>query len=128
MEKIILDALMLQSDWSTSFAQENIRGYEAFLASASEHDGVLSPPSEDIDLVWHVHMLHPHLYSEYCIKKFGKLIIHNLPNTISENERFSDTTNSLKDMANAGCNGDNKPVLGKIYDMANAGCNAPASD
>lgn len=39
--------------------------------------GSISVPSEDVDQIWHAHILHTVLYAEFCENVAGKFIHHN---------------------------------------------------
>jgi len=110
MENLILEALVKESGWNMAFTKKQVEYYEDFMISASLNNELIPPPSSNVDLVWHVHMLHPKFYYDYCHTKFGKIIEHELPTLqTSQNDKdlYSIVTNQgnqIKQMASAGCN------------------------
>ncbi len=51
--------------------------YRKFLLLAARHPGRALAPTRDIDLMWHVHMLHPRAYFEDCMHLFGCILDHD---------------------------------------------------
>jgi len=51
--------------------------YEKFILLVKENFGMGLSPSKDIDMMWHLHMLHPKNYYNDCMKIFGQILDHN---------------------------------------------------
>ena len=94
--------------WSTEETRRQIDSYLAFMAKCGVSETPLPPPDESVDLVWHVHMLHPRRYQTFCQERFGRVIDHDLGDTPQM---------APGGLAKAGCNG---PAVSAL---AKAGCN-----
>ncbi|CAM9093288.1 unnamed protein product, partial [Ascophyllum nodosum] len=51
--------------------------YKMFLGLFKGHEGGRVVPTYDIDLMWHIHQLHPHKYARETTKIRGRLIPHD---------------------------------------------------
>ncbi len=51
--------------------------YIQYLGLIQNHPGANIAPTRDIDLMWHVHMLHPRQYYEDCQRLFGDILDHD---------------------------------------------------
>lgn len=51
--------------------------YLKFLLLQKRHWGTTLVPTEDVDEMWHLHMLRPRAYAEDCQKLFGTVLDHN---------------------------------------------------
>jgi len=50
-----------------------VRNYCTFLDARGFHKQVIAPTA-DVAWVWHLHLLHPKLYAEFCIERYGQLL------------------------------------------------------
>lgn len=77
----LLRAFMRSDDvpkeWSIEDAQNAIERYERFLLLAAKHKHIPHAPTRDIDVVWHLHMLHPRAYLSDCMSIFGEIFDHD---------------------------------------------------
>lgn len=70
------DRLCRENDWSISYGVRAVLEYKRFmfLACASGHP---CTPSDEVDQVWHLHLLYTQSYwKEWCAKVMGKEIHH----------------------------------------------------
>jgi len=51
--------------------------YRRFLALKARYPGQAIAPTEIIDEMWHLHMLHPRAYHRDCMQAFGFILDHN---------------------------------------------------
>jgi hypothetical protein len=72
-------------NWSPQYANEVFNEYEKFLYLRSKNSNV--SPSNDIDIVWHQHILNTEHYRNYCNTKFGKFIDHNPVDSFDQDKR-----------------------------------------
>lgn len=63
--------------YSEALLIEAASRYEKFLLLVKDHLGKGLSPSKDIDMMWHLHMLHPQAYYNDCMQIFGKILDHN---------------------------------------------------
>lgn len=63
--------------WSIERATRAIRGYLQFLKAIDQHPTAALVPSQDVDEVWHCHLLDTHKYAADCQWLFGRFIHHN---------------------------------------------------
>ncbi len=74
--------------------------YRRFLALIAEHSNVTLAPTQAIDEMWHLHMLHPVAYHQDCMAFLGYLLDHDAGFGVSDEERptleaFFDHTSDL---------------------------------
>lgn len=55
-----------------------LQRYMNFWRLAKRNPAKPLAPTEDIDAMWHLHMLHPQSYSKDCLSYFGYILGHNL--------------------------------------------------
>ncbi len=80
--------------WDLGYTYQVIFEYERFMALRAE-DSNLSP-SDDIDKLWHYHILDTKSYLEYCANRFGKIIHHNPADSLDKDARKLRLGNTLK--------------------------------
>lgn len=80
------DRLMRENGWSKKFAEEAIIEYKRFMYLIATSKGEIMTPSDEIDQVWHLHMLYTHQYRDFCKSTIGKFINHG-PTRGGTNER-----------------------------------------
>lgn len=64
-------------DWAPERVQQAAADYVRFLALAKMHPTVALAPTRDIDLMWHLHMLHPVAYAADCERLIGFVLDHD---------------------------------------------------
>lgn len=74
-------------NWTADHCRKVVAEYERFLQlKASNHLLPLSA-SDDIDKLWHFHILCTESYYNYCTNKYGKFIHHNLVDSSDQAQR-----------------------------------------
>jgi hypothetical protein len=69
--------LITKKGWTSAHADRMIEEYREYLALFYFHpEDELVPPSQDLDDVWHEHILDTQRYSEDCQRVFGRFIHH----------------------------------------------------
>lgn len=63
--------------WSIERATRALQGYLQFLRAIDQHPTAALVPSQDVDEVWHCHLLDTHKYAADCQWLFGRFIHHN---------------------------------------------------
>lgn len=79
--------------WTLDYTTKVTEEYYRFLILRSKNNK-LSPP-DDIDKVWHYHILSTEKYAPYCIKNFGTLVHHNPEDSFDQKERNVRLNNTL---------------------------------
>lgn len=64
-------------DWDAAMLNESLRRYQMFLLLAAKYPGTGLAPTRDIDVMWHLHMLHPLAYYQDCQRLFGTILDHD---------------------------------------------------
>jgi hypothetical protein len=64
-------------DWTEAQAQMAWERYRKFLRLAARMPGGRIAPTRDIDVFWHLHMLHPVAYYRDCQRLFGRIFDHD---------------------------------------------------
>lgn len=82
------------NNWTMEYCRQVIQEYERFLSLKANNNIELSP-SDDIDKLWHFHILCTELYNSYCIEKFGKIIQHNPIDSTDQQKRKQRLINTL---------------------------------
>ena len=67
--------LMQEYNWTPDYTDNVLYEYMRFIVLRSTNLNL--SPSDDIDKCWHIHLLNPVKYYDYCIKTFNKIIDHN---------------------------------------------------
>jgi hypothetical protein len=78
------DRLARENDWNTTFSLRAIQEYKnfMFLICVAEHP---LTPSDQVDQVWHLHLLYTHSYwKEFCTGVLGREIHHGPTNGSEE--------------------------------------------
>lgn len=78
--------LAFKENWVLEEAQEAVRRYKNFLILRCKYPHLKGAPAEDIDAVWHAHILHTREYTEDCNKMFG-IYLHHAPARGTEGEK-----------------------------------------
>ncbi len=72
LEKRLID----RENWSAEDAKEAVRRYKNFLILILKYPGEVLAPAEDIDEVWHTHILFTREYTRDCLAIFGGYLHH----------------------------------------------------
>jgi len=78
--------------WTKEYATQVAFEYERFIEMRAYNEKL--SPSDDIDKFWHLHLLNPLLYYNYCLSKFKKIVNHNPSDSFDQNarkQRLADT-------------------------------------
>jgi len=62
--------------WSEERIADALANYRNFLWLSSLDQSQHHAPSEDVDEVWHAHILHTHDYIAFCDEYFGRYFHH----------------------------------------------------
>src|SRR6185436_10721057 len=82
--------LMRKKGWTSAHADRMIEEYREYLALFYFHPGEeLVPPSQDLDDVWHEHILDTQRYSADCQRVFGRFI-HHVPGLDQGTDRHTE--------------------------------------
>lgn len=83
--------LASENDWTPEYTLRVIEEYKRFIYidAVAEHDVT---PSDQVDQVWHAHVLHTRDYAKFCQKVLGGKFFHHNPSTggFSEDEKHAD--------------------------------------
>jgi hypothetical protein len=79
--------------WTQEYARQVAFEYERFLEIRAENEKL--SPIDDIDKFWHLHLLNPVLYYNYCLSKFKKIVDHNPSDSFDQIARKQRITNTL---------------------------------
>jgi hypothetical protein len=63
--------------WPEGQLEASLQRYEKFLHLAGMYPEERLVPTVDIDMLWHLHMLHPKAYAEDCQRMFGRILDHD---------------------------------------------------
>ncbi len=75
----IIARVVRKNGWSMDRAQAAARGYREFLAECGADPlGSVRPASQDVDEVWHTHILDTPKYEKDCLVLFG-CFLHHVP-------------------------------------------------
>jgi hypothetical protein len=86
----VRERLVHKKGWTVAHADRLIEEYREYLALFYFHPGEeLVPPTQDIDDVWHEHILDTQRYSEDCRAVFGRFI-HHVPGLEHGTDRHAD--------------------------------------
>jgi len=82
--------LVAKKGWSAAHADRMVQEYREYLALFFHHPGEeLVPPSQDLDDVWHEHILDTPRYAADCDRMFGRFI-HHVPGLEHGTERHAE--------------------------------------
>jgi len=73
---MMTNRMMKRDGWTAREVEQGIRLYRNYLILKSKYPEENLPPSEDIDEVWHNHILDTKKYQEDCKKIFGRYLEH----------------------------------------------------
>ena len=97
-----IEKRLMQSGWTRQQATLAINRYKMFLSVVYLHPHTPLVPSQEIDQVWHYHILHTRKYYQDCQMLFGRFIHHEpdveqwrQPDPLSLNTAFARTTELL---------------------------------
>jgi hypothetical protein len=80
--------LVKKQGWTQEDADASVKRYKNFLLLKVRYPEINSVPTEDIDEVWHAHILHTREYTADCEAIFGKYL-HHAPAKDGEEEKMS---------------------------------------
>jgi len=91
------DRLCRENGWNYQFALRAILEYKRFMFLVCVSTSTLTP-SDEVDQVWHLHLLYTHAYWEdFCQKTLGKLVHHGpTKGGQAEREKFADLYQNTK--------------------------------
>lgn len=73
---------MANTKWNKTSIYTVIKQYKKFLYLKRKYKEDYLPPSKEIDIVWHAHILHTKRYIQFCDNIFGYYLHHNpMPNS-----------------------------------------------
>ncbi len=64
-------------EWTLENAARAANRYERFLLLVAAHPDQPHAPTQDIDEMWHLHMLSPKAYYKDCVRVFGEVLDHD---------------------------------------------------
>lgn len=77
----LIAAAKLSADVPRGYSDEDLKTaliqYEKFLLLAAKNRREHLVPTKEIDMMWHLHMLHPRAYYKDCMDMFGDILDHN---------------------------------------------------
>ena len=74
----VIERLVYIDGWSKADALKACEQYKNYLFLRKKYgNSCLLPPSNDIDEVWHAHILHTEDYTTFCLKVFGYFLHHH---------------------------------------------------
>src|SRR5215510_12824427 len=89
----VRERLISKKGWTPDYADRLIEEYREYLSLFYFHPGdELVPPTQDLDDVWHEHILDTRRYAEDCQTVFGRFI-HHVPGLEEGTDRH---TNGLR--------------------------------
>jgi hypothetical protein len=71
-----IEKQLLQYGWSRQQTTRAINRYKMFLSIVHLHPDTPLVPTQEIDIVWHCHILHTRKYFQDCQMLFGRFIHH----------------------------------------------------
>lgn len=92
MINIVYSDISKYHRWTNEYTIKLMTEYERFMILRANFDNI--SPSDNIDKLWHFHILSTQKYAEYCINKFGRIIHHNPLDALDQkkrNERLQNT-------------------------------------
>lgn len=64
-----------------------VERYKKFLSLAYKYGEEPLVPTKEIDMIWHLHMLHPQAYFNDCMAFFGYILDHKATSGAAEDEQ-----------------------------------------
>jgi hypothetical protein len=101
----VLSKAIAYLGWTEANGARVADDYLRFLGQSRAHDAPFPPPSADVDALWHMHMIHPVHYADFCEQHFGAVIDHH----VAETPVDTADRDLLTLMAGTGCNRPHKP-------------------
>jgi hypothetical protein len=87
---LVRERLIQKKGWTLEHAERLIEEYREYLALFYFHPGEeLVPPTQELDDVWHEHILDTRRYAEDCQAVFGRFI-HHVPGLEEGTDRHTD--------------------------------------
>jgi hypothetical protein len=78
---IIFERMTIKHGWTEEKAEKAVSEYRKFLYLTQVFEQPVSP-TNDIDAIWHEHILHTNKYALDCKKLFGKFL-HHFPTPVA---------------------------------------------
>lgn len=85
--------LMVEYNWTPDYTEHVIYEYMRFMVLRSKNTNL--SPSNEIDKCWHMHLLNPIKYYNYCMKTFNNIIDHNPEMSYDQKEKKLRLNNTL---------------------------------
>jgi hypothetical protein len=73
----VIQRLQRKLEWNVPRAEQAVDEYRQFLQLILDGSTPHSPLSDDMDEVWHAHILFTRMYADDCQRIFGRFIHHN---------------------------------------------------
>lgn len=90
--KTIINQSVNYYSWTLTYASQVAYEYECFMLLRSINNKL--SPSDDIDKFWHLHLLNPIFYYNYCNEQFNKIIDHCPADSFDKHAREQRLTNT----------------------------------
>lgn len=81
--------LAAENLWSLDFARSVVREYKRFAYLAMMGDGPVTP-SDEVDQVWHLHVLYTREYDHFCSDVLGRKLHHGPTRGREQNAHFKE--------------------------------------
>lgn len=88
---------LVPTRWSETYMDLVIDEYKKFLSLRAINSNL--SPSNDIDIIWHTHILNTKSYREYCNLKFKKVIDHDPSCSFDQKARSIRLQNTINEYA-----------------------------
>jgi hypothetical protein len=93
MNKLVNQVMSIYK-WTQEYTKTVVFEYERFLQLRKDSDKL--SPSDDIDKVWHQHILNTKYYYDYCYMRFDKFIHHDPYDSLDQDSRKKRIENTLR--------------------------------
>jgi hypothetical protein len=93
---MVIDKMVEHNGWFRDDALETCEFYRNYLFLIKKYDNMSLPPSEDIDEMWHNHILDTNKYIEDCKNIFGTYLHHYPYFGIDKKTNLNDLDNAFK--------------------------------
>ena len=90
----IIIQIKLKNKWSDEYANNVAFEYSRFLKLRSLNEQL--SPSDDIDKLWHQHLLNTKNYYNYCFAKFNKFVHHDPTDSSDQQARQKRLANTIQ--------------------------------
>ncbi len=91
--ELFLQQLTQKYNWDRSYASDAVKEYNRFMILRSQNHNL--SPADDIDKVWHQHIIDTKNYASYC-KKFDKFIHHDPADALDQSARKIRLKNTIQ--------------------------------